>query len=374
MARKKLEKKALLDASAPRGTLTYWAIQHLTWLQVRNYAAATVRNREVYLSLFLRWCEERELRAAQEITKPILERYQRHLFFYRQDNGKSLTYRSQHGRLVAVRGFFRWLTKQNVLLYNPASEIELPRLETRLPHQVLSIEEVETLLSVPELSTTLGLRDRAILETFYSTGIRRGELLKLALYDVDAGRKTVVVRQGKGNRDRVVPIGERALSWIGAYVRDARSELLCDANETTLFVTHIGEPFAPSRLTELVRDYVKGSGINKKGSCHLLRHTMATLMLEGGAELRFIQEILGHADPKTTQIYTQVSIRKLLQIHAATHPGAFLGRAKNTDESADGQGPDGAKAALFSLLAAESEAESDEHAEGDEPPSSEESP
>jgi integrase/recombinase XerD len=357
MARKKLVKKARLDASAARGTLSYWAIEHLTWLRVRNYAAATVHNREVYLSLFVRWCEERELREAQEITKPILERYQRYLFFHRQSNGKPLTYRSQHGRLVAVRGFFRWLAKQNVLLSNPASEIELPRLETRLPHQVMSIEEVETLLSVPDISTTLGLRDRAVLETFYSTGIRRGELLKLALYDVDAGRKTVVVRQGKGNRDRVVPIGERALKWIDAYVREARGELLCDPNETTLFITHMGEPFAPTRLTELVRDYVKASGIGKKGSCHLLRHTMATLMLEGGAELRFIQEMLGHADPKTTQIYTQVSIRKLLQIHAATHPGASLGCGKSAEKQGESEG--GADE-LHSLLAAEGDEEEGE--------------
>jgi integrase/recombinase XerD len=348
MARKKLVKKALLDASASAGSITHWCLRYLEWLLVRNYAKATVRNREVYLSLFVRWCEARSLRTPQEITKPILERYQRHLFFLRKADDKPLSYRSQHGRLVAVRGLFRWLTQQNVLLYNPASELELPRLETKLPHQVLSVGEVEQLLSVPDLSTPLGVRDRAILETFYSTGIRRGELVGLALYDVNAARQTLVVRQGKGNKDRVVPIGERALKWIEHYVREARSELLTDARETTLFVTNVGEPFVPTRLTELVREYVKASGIDKTGSCHLLRHTMATLMLEGGAELRFIQEMLGHADPKTTQIYTQVSIRKLLQIHAATHPGARMGAGRTEDAD------DRSESALLASLAAES--------------------
>ncbi len=361
MAKKKPVKKALLDASSPAGSLTRWSLKYLEWLRVRNYASATVRNREVYLSLFVRWCEERSLRTPQEVTKPILERYQRHLFFLRQANDKALSYRSQHGRLVAVRGLFRWLTKQNVLLSNPASELELPRLETRLPHQVLTVSEVEQLLSVPELSTPLGLRDRAMLEVFYSTGIRRGELLGLAVYDVNATRQTLVVRQGKGNKDRVVPIGDRALRWVERYVREARSELLTDANETTLFVTNVGEPFVPTRLTELVREYVKASGIEKTGSCHLLRHTMATLMLEGGAELRFIQEMLGHADPKTTQIYTQVSIRKLQEIHAATHPGARLGAARG--ESASER--EGA-AELLSALVAESGEELAEDDGGDQ--------
>ena len=189
----------------------------------------------------------------------------------------------------------RWLTKQNVLLYNPASELELPRLETKLPHQVLTVGEVEQLLSTPDLSTVLGIRDRAILETFYSTGIRRRELLGLRSTTSTPARQTLVVRQGKGNKDRMVPIGERAIGWIDNYVREAR-RAAADANETTLFVTNLGEPFAPTRLTELVRDYVKACGIDKTGSCHLFRHTMATLMLEGGADTRFIQQMLGHAD------------------------------------------------------------------------------
>jgi integrase/recombinase XerD len=161
---------------------------------------------------------------------------------------------------------------------------------------------------------------------FYSTGVRRFELIKLKLYDVDAERGTLVVREGKGKKDRMVPIGERAAAWVAKYLEDGRPSLAVEPDDGTLFLTVEGAPFTPNRLTQMVRGYVNAAGVGKKGACHLFRHTMATLMLEGGADIRFIQQMLGHAKLETTQIYTQVSIRKLKEIHAATHPGARLVR------------------------------------------------
>ena len=173
-----------------------------------------------------------------------------------------------------------------------------------------------------------------MLEMFYSTGMRRTELLRLRLYDVDREAGIVTIREGKGKKDRVIPIGERAVAWLDKYLDQARPQLVAEPDDGTLFLTVQGEPFGPNRLSGLVRDYVEAAGIGKHGACHLFRHTMATLMLEGGADIRFIQQMLGHARLDTTQIYTHVSIRMLKQIHSATHPAAQLKRGSEAPEEA----------------------------------------
>jgi len=302
----------------------------LQWQAEKNYSPKTIENREVYLRYFIQWCDERGLSQPQEITKPIIERYQRYLFLYRKKNGEPLSTRSQHVRVVPIRAWFKWLARQNHILYNPASDIEMPRLERRLPKHILTVEESEAIINQPDTTKPTGIRDRAILETLYSTGMRRMELINLKLFDIDPDRGTVMVRQGKGRKDRMIPIGERALKWIEKYQRDVRPELSTPNDEGILFLTHLSEAFTPNRLTQMVRDYIDAADIGKRGSCHLFRHTMATLMLENGADVRFIQAMLGHVSLETTQIYTQVSIRKLKDIHTATHP-AKLERTKTID-------------------------------------------
>jgi integrase/recombinase XerD len=326
---------ALRAPHDPEGLAAY-VLRYLEWLQVHNYAAPTVQNRQSYLGVFVAWCAERGLATPREITKPILERYQRSLYTHRKANGEPLTFRAQHARLIPVRAFFKWCAKQNYLLYNPASEIELPRLEHRLPKHVLTKSEVEQVLAQPDTSEPMGLRDRAILETFYSTGMRRSELMSLSLFDLDLDRErgTIMIRQGKGKKDRMIPIGERAIAWIDRYQTQARPDLVIERGNATLFLTQAGESLTPDRLTQLVRGYVNAADIGKTGSCHLLRHTMATLMLENGADIRYIQAMLGHAELSTTQIYTQVSIRKLKEIHSATHPAKVRSARVSADESA----------------------------------------
>ena len=178
--------------------------------------------------------------------------------------------------------------------------------------------------------------------------MRRRELVNLAIDDIDAERRTVFIRQGKGRKDRVVPIGKRAVTWITRYTEDARGALLMDFQERTLFLTRDGTPIGPDSLSELVRRHIIASGIEKSGSCHLFRHTMATLMLEHGADVRYIQAMLGHAQLSTTEVYTQVSIRKLQQIHDLTHPADHdkeepspddLKANKPDDDNDDGEEP-----------------------------------
>jgi integrase/recombinase XerD len=349
-------------SSDPQGLAAY-VLRYLEWLQVHNYAAPTVQNRQSYLGVFVAWCTERGLITPREITKPILERYQRSLYTHRKANGEPLTFRAQHARLIPVRAFFKWCAKQNYLLYNPASEIELPRLEHRLPKHVLTKAEAEQVLVQPDTSESMGLRDRAILETFYSTGMRRSELMGLGLFDLDRERGTVMIRQGKGKKDRMIPIGERAIAWIDRYQTQVRPELAITRGNTTLFLTQAGESFTPDRLTQLVRGYVEAADTGKSGSCHLLRHTMATLMLENGADIRYIQAMLGHAELSTTQIYTQVSIRKLKEIHSATHPAKVRSARAQTGSSVDESivvaAPVPRVDDILAVLAAEADEESD---------------
>ena len=314
------------DPTDPRGFSTMVG-QYLEWMAIKNYSPRTVENRRLYLGYFITWCEDRGLTRPQEITKPILERYARWLYHLRQEDGRPLSFRAQHSRLVPVRAFFKWAARQNLLLFNAASELELPKLEQRLPKAVLTAAEADQVLNQPDVDDVLGVRDRSILEVLYSTGMRRAEVIGLGRYDLDVDRGTVMVRQGKGRKDRMIPIGERALAWLDRYVTEARPELVVEPDDGTLFLTNDGTAFTPSRMTQLVRGYVVAAELGKSGACHLFRHTMATLMLEGGADIRFIQQMLGHAKLETTQIYTQVSIRRLKEIHAATHPGARLGRS-----------------------------------------------
>jgi integrase/recombinase XerD len=295
-------------------------IKFLEWMRIQNYSERTVEGRESYLRRFVVWCEERGLAKPNEVSKAIVERYQRFLFHTRKKNGDPLSFRSQSLHLLAIRSYFKWLTKQNYILFNPAAEIDLPKVENRLPRAVLTQSEAESVINQADVNKFMGVRDRAIMETLYSTGMRRMELIGLKLYDLDVERGTIFVRQGKGRKDRMIPVGERCLMWIEKYRYQERPELASYPDDSTIFLTHLGQPFSPQRLTSTIRRYVEKAETGKSGSCHLFRHTMATLMLENGADIRYIQAMLGHVRLDTTQIYTQVSIRALKQIHTATHP------------------------------------------------------
>ncbi len=218
------------------------------------------------------------------MTLPMLERYQLHLFYYCKPNGQPLTFRTQASRLVPVKAFFKWLTRSHVIFYNPASELALPRAEKRLPKAVLTASEMEAVLMLPDTGSPIGLRDRAILELLYATAIRRLELISLEVWDMDQARGSLFIRQGKGSKDRVVPVGARTEAWLRQYLDRARSALVSGTNEGRLFLSQHGGPLTPKRLSGRVKRYVAASGTSKTGSCHLFRHTAATLMLENGAE------------------------------------------------------------------------------------------
>ena len=320
-------------------------------LQVMNYSERTIGHQDLTLNQFNTWCEERGIVRASEITKPILERYRRHLHHSRDRRGNPFSAKNQLARLIPIRGFFKWATRQNYLLYNPASELELPKVEKRLPKATLTADEAEQILNIPNIHTEEGLRDRAILEVLYSTGIRRMEMINLTRADVHPDRGVLAVRQGKGKKDRFVPISERAVHWLQKYLEEVRSGFVIEPDPHNLFLDKTGVPMTPDQLSRRVTKYIKEADIGKSGSCHLFRHTVATLMLDNGADIRFIQQMLGHVSIGTTEIYTHVSIVKLKQIHEMTHPSLHQKQDADTE-------PDATEEELLATLAEENEEES----------------
>jgi integrase/recombinase XerD len=250
----------------------------------------------------VRWAETRGIRRPDELSLASLEAYQLALAQVRRSDGRPLAVGTQALALTALKRFGKWLARARHVRENPAEDLILPRRPRRLPRVILTAEETERVLAGPDISRFLGLRDRAILETLYSTGIRRLELIQLHLTDVEFSRGVVLVREGKGRKDRVVPIGARALRWVGRYLEHARPRLANAQDPGFLFLTRRGRRFRENRLSEMVRRHVRAARLAKDGSCHIFRHTMATLLLENGADIRVVQEILGHAHLASTAV------------------------------------------------------------------------
>ncbi len=306
-------------------TLETAIARHLVHLKAGGYTPATVDTRAWTLGLFRKWAGERGVVLLAEVTPAVVARYQRHLSQHRKEDGQPLGSRTQRTRLVPLRTFGKWLLREKLVESNPVADLVMPRVGQSLPQAWLTAGEAEAVLALPKVELATGLRDRALLETLYSTGLRRTEILRLTAAVINFAGGTVCVRLGKGRKDRIVPIGDRALLWLGKYITEGRPKLAKSGDDHgPLFVTERGGPFTAKHLSALVTRYVAASGIGKAGSCHIFRHTCATLMLEHGADIRHVQEQLGHACLQTTQIYTHVSIRKLKEVHSQTHPGASL--------------------------------------------------
>jgi len=232
---------------------------------------------------------------------------------------QSVSLKSQSNCLVSLKTFFKWLVKRGHIPFNPTRTLQIPSIPKRLG-MTLTRAEVDRLVNMPDTRKALGLRDRALLEVLYSTGMRQAEMKKLKINTMDRAHSWVMVRQGKNRRDRLVPIGERALFWLDRYLNEVRPKLACGEDEGVIILNRFGRPFRGSGLSVVVAKYKRAAGIQKKGACHLLRHAMATHMLEGGANIRYIQAMLGHKELTTTQIYTHISGKALKAVHQRTHP------------------------------------------------------
>ena len=311
---------------------------YVSWAEATGQSSATTGTRKHALERFIAWADERGLTHPGELTRPILEAWQRHLYLARKSDGQPLTPRSQETLITALKAWFKWLARERHILVNPAHELVTPRIPRGLPKVLLSIAQVEQTLAQPDINGLTGVRDRALLELLYSTGMRRAEAARLQLPEIDLNRGAVMIRQGKGRRDRFIPLGERAGHWIERYLNEVRPKLITRLDDWTLFLTDYGEPYANSRLSDLCQRYLRLAGI-EHGACHALRHACATHMLEGGADIRYIQVLLGHAQLSTTEIYTHVVIDKLIEIHHATHPGARGRMTQDRGQMEDADAP-----------------------------------
>ncbi len=303
------------------GSLESLVSRHLNGMAQRHYSAGSLKKVRSNLLIFVQWCHQRELRAPQEITPTLLKHYQRFLYLKQDEQGRRLSARYQWDQLSTLKRFFRWSHKEGFLLLDPATVLERPRLPQRLPRNLLSVEQIEKILQVPDLETPWGLRDRAMLELFYATAIRKSELLNLNSTDLERGKLMLLVRAGKGNKDRMVPLTERALLWVERYESSGREALRQPGGEQdALFLSQRGHRLSEAQLHRVIHSAIHAVLPDSEGSCHLFRHSVATLLLENGCDIRYIQEFLGHSHLSSTQIYTQVAQTSLKNAYQQYHP------------------------------------------------------
>ncbi len=296
-------------------------------LRVRRYSASSLEKAGVELPRLIHHLEEDGVRAARNVTEENLAAYARHLERHRTRRGTLLSASSRASALSSVRRFFAFLASRGHVLYDPAQAIPLPRC-ARLPRGVLTEGQARRLVAAPFPGSRIGKRDRAILETLYGTGIRLGEAVRADVSDLDLREGVLLVRNGKGKKDRVVPVEGRAALALDTYLTESRSELLKRV-DSALFISRHGGRLSMVGLQAMVQTH--GQAIGVRVSPHLLRHTCATHLLRGGADIRHVQELLGHRSLVTTALYTRVAIEDLRQVLARAHPRGRARRAAAVD-------------------------------------------
>ncbi len=306
-------------------TVEVWLARFREGLLLQGKRPRTLHGYHCEVRQFLEFLADRGLEEPHQIQRQDVQAYQVSLHRRRKPNGDPITLVTQNTKMAAVLTFLKFLHQQNYVLVNPGEGVELPRTLAPLLPKLPSEEEVVRLLEAPDASTPLGLRDRAILELLYSSALRNTELRELALGDVDTQRLEVRVREGKGGKGRVVPLGEPAAAWVEEYLRGGRGFLLQSQDSGKLFLTYQGKPLTRvSALTQMVRKYAELAGLPQRVTPHILRHCCATHMLARQARLRHLQELLGHASANTTQRYTRVDFSELRESHRRFHPRESL--------------------------------------------------
>ncbi len=296
-----------------------WCDRFEQYLSVRNYSQRTIKSYSGEVRALVGFLQERGLRSLADLSASHLEEYRLHLYYLRC-KGKPLTATTQACRLGAVRHFVKFLVRQDFLLSDVAAHLDLPRRPRTLPRNLLSERETVQLLETPACDTPLAVRDRALLETLYATGLRNSELIGLQLEEWDFEHRCFRLRQGKGEKSRVVPLGEEAEFWLKDYLENVRPTLLRDAGERAIFLNRVGKPLTREILAKIVGRWGRLAGLSKGVTPHLLRHCCATHMLKRGADLRHLQALLGHSSVNTTERYTQLEVSDLRKVVQRCHP------------------------------------------------------
>ena len=279
----------------------------------KNLSENTIESYRSDISSLLRFLEEYKIDDPSEVG------YENLIAFFKALKNAGLNSRSAARYYSSLKGFFNYLVRNKYIAANPIEKVPTPKLGKNLP-SVLSVNEVDAILSKPDTANILGLRDKAMLETFYACGIRVSELINLKLSDIFLEEEVIRVL-GKGSKERLVPIGSSAIEWINNYLKHSR--LLLEKKTKSgnfLFLNSHGTKLSRMGIWKIVDRYVTEAGILKEVHPHTFRHSFATHLLEGGADLRAVQEMLGHADISTTQIYTHIDREYIKQVHKDFHP------------------------------------------------------
>lgn len=289
--------------------------QYKDYMGQRGHSIRTQQTYQSNVKYYLKYLESEHIKDISQADKGLIRKYQQHLY-----SQTKLSLRSQSGYLTSLIDFYRYLERAGLIIYNPATIIELPKYNRCLPRNILNQKQITKLFNAIDLDYELGLRERAICELFYSCGIRTSELLNLELNDIDLGNKQIMIRQGKGSKDRVVPIGEIARGYLEEYLDNWRVRIDTDGRIKALFISKNGRKLRRGQISRMFIKYRRKIGIEYPIGAHTLRHACATHMLQKGAPIRYIQELLGHAYLDTTQIYTKVEISDLKKVHKRCHP------------------------------------------------------
>ena len=295
-------------------------------LALRSFSVLSVERYKTLALRFLAWVwEDKGIERLGDIKRKDLNDFQNVLHTQKRlKDNVPLSAATKAKYVLAIKSFFRFLTKSGLLLYNPASELEVPKQNQDRLRPTLKEKEITRFLDSIKGSSPLETRDRTIFEVFYSTGIRNSELRALNIEDVDFKKEELIVRHAKGyfgERQRIVPIGKLALAWVSEYLENARPKLIQDSECIhTLFVTSWGSPIPISIPGHLTKLYAKRMGFQNRITPHILRHSFAVHLLKRGADIRFVQEMLGHSSLDSTQLYTKLEISDLKRIHKRCHP------------------------------------------------------
>jgi integrase/recombinase XerD len=304
--------------------------EYLESLRAKGFTEGTLLYRTIYLDKFFSYLQDFGFNRMDEITLKIIDEYKRYTLNYESKRTKKkLNLSTVYHRLETVRGYFNYLTSHKIIFINPAQNLELPELPKSLPKNILTEKDIKLLLNKPDLTVPIGLRDRAILEVLYSSGIRRQELVNLNVIDVDLKQGLLRVNKGKNKKDRVVPLGRTACYFLVRYIKGVRNKYLHpfkgfkeikNKRDPALFISAFGGRLIPATLNSIVKKYMNEVYPGRTISCHAFRHACATHMLRGGANLRIIQQLLGHVSIETTQVYTRLSPIDLKEAHRKFHP------------------------------------------------------
>jgi len=287
-------------------------------LRVKNYSPATIRTYSDYLQRFFSFLGRKEITDIRQVSRQLLKDYQLKLTEHRDP--KPYTPATIGLNIRAIKCFFEYLEKTNQVLINPAEHLKEPKKESRLPRVVLSKEEAMKILEQPNLSTLRGIRDRAILEVFYSTGIRLEEMAGLTIYDCDLQGGFLRVNKGKFAKDRVIPLGRHAVRFLKEYITHARPKQTKNRPLRSLFVNREGLPLSKVMIQIIVKSSARAAGIKKKVTPHTFRHSFATELVRNGADITAVQKMLGHSDLRVTQLYTRVAGVEVKRTHSRHHP------------------------------------------------------